>query len=323
MQACDETTAGLGSVLDSGGCEGDSPSRGCRRALHLVADRREARRPQQPRDLLVRFVEQMPLGREVLLSHRRHVLPQLVAEREQPSGPQRAVYREQVAGGLVPEIQDITGGDNIDGRYLGQRGYAAVHQRQPPSLDLGQVASPGLREHFRRGIDTPYPRPAEPPERLLEADTRPGPKLGDLPGVRTVLAGLLHDPPAELGVAPGHATSDQPAERPMRTAELPGYDRHQLPPSGSRQPPVATVPIDAATSISGVKTAKATSGHAASSAVVRWCALVARRRGSGRGCAWLGLPVALGSLVRWCAAAGAAGWRGLVCAWARYRSSRR
>src|SRR6266487_3680780 len=236
MQACDETTAALGSVLDSGGCEGDSPSRGCRRALHLVADRREARRPQQPRDLLVRFVEQMPLGREVLLSHRRHVLPQLVAEREQPSGPQRAVYREQVAGGLVPEIQDITGGDNIDGRYLGQRGYAAVHQRQPPSLDLGQVASPGLREHFRRGIDTPYPRPAEPPERLLEADTRPGPKLGDLPGVRTVLAGLLHDPPAELGVAPGHATSDQPAERPMRTAELPGYDRHQLPPSGSRQP---------------------------------------------------------------------------------------
>src|SRR6266498_4003169 len=182
-------------------------------------------------------------------------------------------------------------------------------------LDCESISGEGSIPHT--------PRPAEPPERLLEADTRPGPKLGDLPGVRTVLAGLLHDPPAELGVAPGHATSDQPTERPMRTAELPGYDRHQLPPSGSRQPPVATVPIDAATSISGVKTAKATSGHAASSAVVRWCALVARRRGSGRGCAWLGLPVALGSLVRWCAAAGAAGWRGLVCAWARYRSSRR
>src|SRR6266567_2389441 len=262
MQACKTTAAGPW-LLDSGGCEGDSPLRGCRRALHLVADCREARRPQQPRDLVVRFVEQMPLGREVLLGHRRHVLPQLVAERELPSGPQTAVYRQQFAGRLVPEIQDMTGGDDIDGRYLGQRGDAAVHQRQPPGLDLGQVASPGLREHFRRGIDTPDPRPAEPPERLLQAGARPGPKLGDLPGVRTVLAGLLHDPPAELGVAPGHATPDQPAERPMRTGELPGYDRHQLPPRGSRHPPVATVPIDAATSISGVKTAKATSGHAA------------------------------------------------------------
>jgi len=78
----------------------------------------------------------MPLPREVLPGHRRHVLPQLVAKREQPAPPERAANRQQLVCGLVPEIQDMTGDDNIEGRYLGAAGRRG--RKAPVVTDRGR-----------------------------------------------------------------------------------------------------------------------------------------------------------------------------------------
>jgi hypothetical protein len=125
----------------------------------------------------------------------------------------------------------MTGDDDVEGRDLAQAGDAALHQCQPPGLHVSQISLPGLRQHYRREVNAPDPGAAEPPKRLLTADARPGSQLGDLLQVTlAVLADLLHDPPAELGVAPGHTLPDHPAEEAMRMSELPGDDRHQAPP---------------------------------------------------------------------------------------------
>src|SRR5258707_12914428 len=57
------------------------------------------------------------------------------------------------------------------------------------------------------------------------------PQFGDPYQVTlSVVADLLHDPPAERGVAPCHAVSDHPAGETMRMRELTGDHRHQAPP---------------------------------------------------------------------------------------------
>src|SRR6266498_270416 len=215
----------------SSGRESHSPFWGVRRTLHFVTDSGKAGGPQQPCDLVIRFIEHMSLAWELLLGHRRHVLPQLVAERKQPSRPDKATDQHQLVRGLVPEVEDMIGDDSVDGRCLGQRRDAALHQRQATGPDLSRVTLPGLRQHFRRGVDAPDSRAAEPPQRLLETDTRPRPQLSDPPKVvLIVFADLLHHPAAELGVGASHAVPDQPAKQAMRACELPGDDRHLVPP---------------------------------------------------------------------------------------------
>src|SRR5262249_9526165 len=110
--------------------KGESAARLFRHTLQELADGGEARSAGQFVHFIVGVIEQMPIFGEALLGDRRHVLPKLVAQCEQPARSQVTVDLRDLGGWLVPEVQDVIGHDDVGWRYLGKGGNAALDERQ-------------------------------------------------------------------------------------------------------------------------------------------------------------------------------------------------
>src|SRR5260370_21692687 len=163
----------------------------------------------------------MTLFGEVFLRDRRHVEPELVAQREDSTRTERAVNLPHGLPRFVPEVEDMRGHDEVDRRELAEGFHTALDQGQPAGTRLFGISSSGLGEHLRREIDAPHPRRRQSCQQLMKPDARAGSELdGPLHAAGHLRRDLTDEPPVEAAGAPDHAPPAASPYHPAWPAEL-------------------------------------------------------------------------------------------------------
>ena len=195
-------------------------------------------------DLVIRAIKEMAVAGKVLLGHRRHVLLELVTERKHATGRKTSTDRLELPCRLVPEIQHVVGENDIDRRNRPQLLDTANDQFEAALVHRCPISSTRLRDHLGGQVDAPDVRMRKRLQRVLQPNSRAGSELDDTTACRTLDAQLVHNPPAEVGVAAGHGAPDETPNRAARPTELPGdylqqIARH-LAPDGALMLPATT-----------------------------------------------------------------------------------
>lgn len=95
---------------------------------------------------------------KLLLRHARHVLAELIAERNPSGGSNAFANRRQRLFGIAPEVQDVIGSYPVKRREVARIGNIAVHQCQSTGRHRDTIPSSGLPKHFTGTVDAPHLR---------------------------------------------------------------------------------------------------------------------------------------------------------------------
>nr|WP_240519652.1 hypothetical protein [Amycolatopsis antarctica] len=156
----------------------------------------------------------------------RHVLAQLVAEREM------SLWRKQSGDGgqgtfeVGKEIQQMHADDEIDRGRRGQVREFADHQPQSSSPDRVPVAPCGVPGERVGRVDAGDVRVRERGQQRLEPDPGPATQFDHLRRRGYAVPELVDQPAVESTVLAGHEPADDVTDRAGGAAELAGDDSH-------------------------------------------------------------------------------------------------